>query len=349
MNEAELIDIAIRKGVAFYCIKEPLAKDPEFGASLNTINGLASGGFVCAPFSLDAGNICTVLPRLSPEDILSLPDSELAEESDIAISSTTQNAHRDGVRGIVESLKAQGFGKTVLSRVIVGNKEIDCGTLFQKLCEKYPFSTSFCFRTPASGLWIGATPELLLRADKGHISSMALAGTRPFSGTSQFTGWDSKNIEEHQLVADFISDCFRCSGFNPVISEPFTKAAGPVEHICTEISAQIVQKPEIKEIVSFIKRLSPTPALCGIPREKSRKLITLHEAHNRGFYGGFFGLVKNSDNFSLYVNLRSMRISKERFCLYAGGGITRSSDPDSEWEETERKASSLLSLITESE
>lgn len=347
MNEAELINTSIRKGVSFYCIKEPSAEKSEFGASLNIIHGLTSGGFVCAPFSLKTGEVCSVLPDLSLTDLLSLPDRELAEDSDIAISSTTRGAHRKGVEGIVEKLKAQGFGKTVLSRIIVGNNDIDCGNLFQELCERYPLSTTFCFRTPASGLWIGASPELLLRADKDRISSMALAGTRPYTGSSQFIGWDPKNIEEQQLVADFISDCFRHSGFNPIVSKPFTKAAGPVEHICTEISAEISQKPEIKELFSFLKTLSPTPALCGTPRENSLKLIGLHETHDRGFYGGFFGLVKDSDDFSFYVNLRSMRITKGRFCIYAGGGITRFSDPDTEWEETERKASSLLCLISE--
>jgi isochorismate synthase len=40
-----------------------------------------------------------------------------------------------------------------------------------------------------------------------------------------------------------------------------------------------------------------------------------------------------------------MEITDDEFILYAGGGITSKSIPEREWEETNQKAKTLLSVI----
>ena len=40
-----------------------------------------------------------------------------------------------------------------------------------------------------------------------------------------------------------------------------------------------------------------------------------------------------------------MRINSNEFNIYVGGGITAKSNPKEEWEETEIKAQTMLSLI----
>ena len=46
-----------------------------------------------------------------------------------------------------------------------------------------------------------------------------------------------------------------------------------------------------------------------------------------------------------FVNLRSMRVEPRRVCIYAGGGITIDSVAADEWDETERKASTLINAL----
>jgi isochorismate synthase len=45
------------------------------------------------------------------------------------------------------------------------------------------------------------------------------------------------------------------------------------------------------------------------------------------------------------VNLRCMEIGNEKAILYAGAGITQDSNPQAEWEETERKMQTMLSVL----
>jgi isochorismate synthase len=40
-----------------------------------------------------------------------------------------------------------------------------------------------------------------------------------------------------------------------------------------------------------------------------------------------------------------MKVLDDRLILFVGGGITRDSVPDEEWEETEIKADTLLSVL----
>jgi isochorismate synthase len=55
--------------------------------------------------------------------------------------------------------------------------------------------------SPKIGLWMGATPERLLKADD-KFSTMALAGTKKSQGLAEAI-WE-KRKEEQQFVTDFI-------------------------------------------------------------------------------------------------------------------------------------------------
>jgi isochorismate synthase len=69
------------------------------------------------------------------------------------------------------------------------------------------------------------------------------------------------------------------------------------------------------------------------------------EKHSREYYTGFLGPTGIDDLMQLYVNLRCMKILDDRCVLYIGGGITQDSVPEDEWEETEIKADTLLSVL----
>lgn len=254
-------------------------------------------------------------------------------------ASTTRPEYDKGLESIVADLKISG-GKTVYSRVINLNKHIDIPILYEALCTAYPAAYVFMYRTTKHGLWIGASPELLMNARKGEYHTMSLAGTRP---TGSIEAWDAKNLEEQQMVTDFITSTIS-KYFNMVVKQPIeTRNAGPVEHLCTKISAAGL-KPDVK-IFSMLSDLSPTPALCGLPRDKARMMIQRHEQHNRMCYGGYTGLYFSPDHFDFYVNLRSMAVADTALNIFVGGGLTHLSEADNEWLETERKASTLLALI----
>ena len=47
----------------------------------------------------------------------------------------------------------------------------------------------------------------------------------------------------------------------------------------------------------------------------------------------------------LFVNLRCMQIKGSTALLYVGGGITKDSIPEDEWEETVAKSKTMLKVL----
>ncbi len=83
-------------------------------------------------------------------------------------------------------------------------------SIFLKACEKYPRSYISLFYTAETGMWLIASPEILLRGDAEGYQTMALAGTMKYEGEDM--KWSTKNQEEQQLVADYIISCFKPFG-----------------------------------------------------------------------------------------------------------------------------------------
>lgn len=258
--------------------------------------------------------------------------------------SISKEIYLNDVDEIISELKDNE--KTVYCRVIQGKEEIDITDTLLELDKEFPNAMVFCFYTPYSGTWIGATPEKLLSNHNGMLTTMALAGTRKSQKNRINEEWDKKNFEEQRLVTEYISDIFKQNGIEfSHDSRPQTKTVGEIEHLCTEFNAISPYFMNSDRLLNFLYDLSPTPALCGLPKEKALETINKKEIFSRAFYGGFMGPVFSLDNFSLYVILRSIRISGRKWCIYAGGGITSSSVAETEWEETTIKANSILKKL----
>ena len=131
---------------------------------------------------------------------------------------------------------------------------------------------------------------------------MALAGTRK-AGSQEC--WDIKNIEEQSMVTEYIKGIMQKHNLHTETSPTFNKIAGKVEHICTPLTAisRTLSPPDT--LSAILHDLSPTPALCGTPREVALEIINENEHFKRGCYGGFCGPYRSPSDFTFYVNLRS--------------------------------------------
>lgn len=260
----------------------------------------------------------------------------------VADSDIPTRDYVDSINQLIKKLSHR-TGKTVISRVISGTcNNISIASMFHELCRQYPDSYVYCWKTDDSVFWIGAIPELLLQSDGNKVASMALAGTMAVNNSAE---WSKKNIEEQQLVTDFIITQFKAIGLTPIATAPKDKPAGPVKHLCTSISAHIDDKTF--DCLQFARQLSPTPAVCGTPRETSLMEIAAIESHDRKYYGGFSGPIRGRKKCNLYVTLRCMSLDMEsgKSKIYVGGGITSQSKVIDEWHETNLKAKTLLSVF----
>lgn len=229
-------------------------------------------------------------------------------------------------------------GKTVISRVFDVRARIDIPEVARQYFDRNPNAMCALFNTPNVGCWLVASPEILVSVHNDDLQTMALAGTRPVGTVGE---WDEKNKNEQQLVSDFIKDVFDRMGIPYISDDPVTLQADGVEHICTRFDARLPRRLSARQVADA---LNPTPALCGTPRHTAMFEISVGEKHRRQMYGGYFA-VQTPDRFDAYVMVRCARLWADGANVFAGGGITASSDPDAEWHEAEMKAAPLLKLI----
>lgn len=336
INLKEEIRGAIGSRLSFYAYRMPGDSLISFGSSEGIVEGIGQPGFVIAPFLPDD------IPYTIPYS--HVPRIDYGRKYCFPDHSTTREEHQEEVNLIKDTLSPLGKGKTVATRVKIDYRSVDLGATFLSLAKAYPDAFIFCFATPATGAWIGATPELLLSVENGRLHTMALAGTMAADSEDS---WDAKNIEEQRLVTEHILSTLSNHDIEATTSAPFSKYAGKIKHICTLIDAESVSTvfENPSGLQNLLSELSPTPAVCGSPKDTSLEIIRTSEKFPRAYYGGFCGPFHSERDFSFFVSLRCGQVEGDRYALYAGGGITLQSNPESEWIETEMKLSTLDSKI----
>ncbi len=242
---------------------------------------------------------------------------------------------------IIDKLKENEFQKIVYSRI----KEVDFplsdpNNFFRQLCHDYPAAFVYLISSPQFGTWIGASPEVLLKKEKNSFHTMALAGTRKTNDIP----WTEKERIEQEFVSSYIEEALvEFAAESLEISDVYERNAGPVKHLCTDFNFTMKEE----KIGSFLKELHPTSAVAGIPKQVAVDFIKKTERHDRNLYAGIIGISENNET-NLFVNLRCCRIVNDKLYLYLGGGFTKDSTPESEWQETENKAQTLLRSLKKS-
>ena len=231
------------------------------------------------------------------------------------------------------------FRKIVLARRSVQTTRLSAEALFAKACRMYPrlFVALVC--SASSGMWLMATPEVLLQGSEGEYHTMSLAGTQK----TEALEWPQKDREEQQYVTDYIEACIRTFSDDCCLQGPYTMKAAHLCHLRTDIHFRL---PSDDVLGDVLEALYPTPAVCGIPKEPARRFILRHEHEPRRYYSGFVGMLSPRSDTHLFVSLRCMRLLPDGICeLYAGGGLLKESELEKEWRETEVKMQTMMELV----
>ena len=313
-------------------------KPPHHTSVIFNVGKEEQEGFVFAPFDTNEPAVIITPNKFT---ISHLPTQSIVENTNIDIledTKTEKQKHIDLVTKAINEIHQGTFEKVVLSRKITIKEVVNPFKSFTNMVIRYPSAFCYLFYHPKVGTWLAATPETLFQSNGNNFQTMALAGTQPFKEGE--VHWLSKEKEEQQIVTDTIVQQLQGYAEKFEVSAPKTVQAGKVMHLCTII------KGKIKENKAFeiIQRLHPTPAVCGYPTDKAHKFIIENELYNRQYYTGYCGWVSNN-NQALYVNLRCMQITANETSLYVGGGITKDSIPEKEYEETQNKAQTMITIL----
>ncbi len=255
---------------------------------------------------------------------------------------------RRRVAQAVAHIRGGSLEKVVLARAIdaVAQAPIDPRWLLRHLAAEYPDCWSFA----VDGL-IGATPELLVRSERGLVQSRVLAGTIQRTGDaaldaalSRNLAGSAKDLAEHDFAVQSLAQALipHCASMS-VPPKPFILELANVLHLASDISAVLADPPghnPAPSVLELVAALHPTAAVGGTPTAAATQLIAELEGLDRGRYAGPVGWIDSALQGEWGIALRCAELDANdprRLRLFAGCGIVAESDPVAELAEAQAK------------
>jgi menaquinone-specific isochorismate synthase len=237
-------------------------------------------------------------------------------------------------------LNAGELDKVVLARDLVATTDVpvDVRWPLRRLAAQY----AMCWTFHVDGLF-GASPELLVRREKGLVTSRVLAGTIRRTGDDEHDltlaatlARSSKDLEEHEYAVRSVADALApyCSSMT-VPESPFVLHLPNVMHLATDVAG--VAHDSGANVLDLAAALHPSAAVGGTPTKLAVEMIAEIEGMDRGRYAGPVGWMDARGDGEFAIALRSAEITGNRVRLFAGCGIVADSDPEAELAETQAK------------
>jgi menaquinone-specific isochorismate synthase len=192
----------------------------------------------------------------------------------------------------------------------------------------------------------GATPEMLVRRERGLVHSRVLAGTIRRTGDdardlaqAATLARSSKDLEEHEYAVRSVADALdpHCSSMN-VPESPFVLHLPNVMHLATDVAGVMHDTADpLGTSLDLAEALHPSAAVGGTPTDVATALIGEIEGMERGRYAGPVGWMDATGDGEWGLAVRTAEIDRERVRLFAGCGVVADSDPEAELAEAQAK------------
>ncbi|WP_249423893.1 isochorismate synthase [Nocardioides coralli] len=245
---------------------------------------------------------------------------------------------------VADAVRLIGTGeleKVVLARDLVATatEPVDVRWPVTRLAGDYPM----CWTFHVDGLF-GATPEMLVRRERGLVTSRVLAGTIRRTGDdgrdlalAAALARSSKDLEEHEYAVRSVADALdpHCSSMN-VPEAPFVLHLPNVMHLATDV-AGVVHDAATVSSLRLAEALHPSAAVGGTPTAEAMAVIARLEQMDRGRYAGPVGWMDAEGDGEWGIALRSAEVDGDTVRLFAGCGIVGDSDPQAELAEAQAK------------
>lgn len=287
---------------------------------------------------------------------LTIERAPLREPRDVAWTPGTHSgaSWMARVAEAVARIRRGEADKIVLARdaCATASEPLDVRVLAARFADAYPMTWTFA----VDGL-VGATPELLVRRERGLVASRVLAGTIRRTGDDDADlahaaalARSSKDLEEHEFAVASLAEAL----------EPFVASANVPEvpsvlhlpnvmHLATDVTAVLApgnagETPDRTDALPSVLRLAaalhPTAAVGGTPTRVAVRLVQEIEGMARGRYAGPVGWLGADGDGEFCIALRCGAIDADhprRIRVFAGCGIVAASNPQAELDETEAK------------
>jgi len=196
---------------------------------------------------------------------------------------------------------------------------------------------------------VGASPEILVRHERGAVTVRPIAGTRPRGATREKDVElerellaDPKERAEHVMLVDLgRNDVGRVAATGSVrLTEKMTvERYSHVMHIVSNVEGRL---REGLDSLDVLRAAFPAGTVSGAPKVRAMEIIDELEPDKRGLYAGAVGYLGFNGDMDLAIAIRTAVVKGGQMHVQAGAGIVADSVPENEWQETRAKARAVL-------
>lgn len=199
---------------------------------------------------------------------------------------------------------------------------------------------------------VGASPEMLVKLNKGKVMTCPIAGTRPRGIDSEADERlaaellaDEKERAEHAMLVDLgRNDIGRISLPGSVTVERYmdVEKFSHVMHLVSLVSGTL--DPDYSAI-DALKACFPAGTVSGAPKVRAMEIIHELEGDCRRAYAGAVGYIDFNGNMDTCITIRTMSVEGGEAIIRTGAGIVHDSDPAKEFQEVLHKGKALFKLM----
>ena len=224
--------------------------------------------------------------------------------------------------------------------------------LFRRLKEQNPSPYGFLINLGQSEWLVGASPEMYVRVEGDRVETCPISGTiargqDPLDDASQILALLNSEKDESELT--MCTDVDRndksriCApGSVKVIGRRQIEMYSRLIHTVDHVEGRL--RPEFDALDAFLTHTWAV-TVTGAPKTSAMMFLEAHEKSPRAWYGGAIGKVGFDGTLNTGLTLRTIRIKNGHAEVRVGATLLWDSDPVSEEQETELKASAFLDAL----
>lgn len=285
--------------------------------------------------------------RLAPFNL----DGASAEELEVEASRSQEDFERS-VREAKQAILDGEIFQVVLSTRFTVRRSVAPLSLYRALRALNPSPYMFLLRPPDGPALVGASPEVLVRVDRGDVLVRPIAGTRRRGRTlaedlalERELLADAKERAEHMMLLDLgRNDVGRVAAPGTVrVEAPLhIERYAHVMHMVSDVHGRLHDEADA---LDAFRAGFPAGTVCGAPKLRAAELIATLETDRRGPYAGAVGYFDPTGQMDTCIAIRTAVVHADRVEVQAGAGIVHDSEPELEWKECRNKARSPLTAV----
>jgi anthranilate synthase component 1 len=198
----------------------------------------------------------------------------------------------------------------------------------------------------------GASPELLVRVERGEVAVHPIAGTRRRDADTEADARleaelraDEKERAEHVMLVDLgRNDVGRVSAPGSVAVTQFmdVERYSHVMHLVSHVTGRLRGGLSPYDA---LRAGFPAGTVSGAPKIRAMQIIAELEGQRRGVYAGAVGYIGFDGALDTCIAIRTLVMKDGVAYAQAGGGIVADSEPAAEFQETENKLGAVMRAL----